>query len=65
MKLKTKKMINPKTIKTARGYRLKPETHALISKIQALMKSDQDRAISAACTLLHDELKKNITLIIK
>lgn len=46
--------------KRTRGYRLKPSTHALIVKIQKLLKSDQDAAIASACTMLHTELKKNI-----
>jgi hypothetical protein len=44
--------------KKTRGYRLKPETHSMIVKIQNLLGSDQDEAIAAACTLLYAELQK-------
>ncbi|GEM_PF-1261336 len=48
-----------KTGKRTRGYRLKPSTHAMIVKIQKLMKSDQDEAIASACSMFYAELKKN------
>lgn len=57
MKAKTK-VKNVKTQKRTRGYRLKPETHSMIVKIQNLLGSDQDEAIAAACTMLYAELKK-------
>jgi hypothetical protein len=48
--------------KRTRGYRLKPATHALIVKIQKLLKSDQDAAIGGACIMFFAELKKNIPI---
>jgi len=38
-----------KQIKTARGYRVYPNTQKLIVKIQKLLKSDADKAIASAC----------------
>ncbi len=42
--------------KNTRGYRLKPETHDLIVKIQNMLGSDQDKVISAACGMLYSQL---------
>jgi hypothetical protein len=61
MKEKIEAQVKGKSGKRTRGYRLKPSTHDLIIKIQELMKSDQDEAIAAACTMLHAELEKNIS----
>jgi hypothetical protein len=61
MKAKAETQVKSKSEKRTRGYRLKPSTHALIIRIQELMKSDQDEAIAAACTMLHAELEKNIS----
>ena len=61
MKAETETQVKGKSGKRTRGYRLKPSTHALIIRIQELMKSDQDEAIATACTMLHAELEKNIT----
>lgn len=36
-------------MKTAKGYRLLPETHSLIRKVQAILKGDMDNAINTAC----------------
>jgi hypothetical protein len=57
MKAKNKQK-SVKMQKRTRGYRLKPETHTLIVKIQNLLGSDQDEAIAAACTLLYAELQQ-------
>jgi inorganic triphosphatase YgiF len=35
--------------KIARGYRLYPKTLKMIEKIQKMLQSDSDRAISTAC----------------
>jgi hypothetical protein len=59
MKPKVKKMTNKKTCKRTRGYRLKPETHQLIVKIQRILKSDQDMAIAGACSMYYAELSKS------
>jgi hypothetical protein len=56
MKSKAKKMLNRKSNKKTRGYRLKPETHKLIGKIQELLNSDQDEA--TACRTFYLELQK-------
>jgi hypothetical protein len=60
MVTKAKKKLNSKSNKKTRGYRLKPETHKLISKIQKMLNSDQDEAIASACNLFYTELIKNI-----
>ena len=60
MNSKAKKMSNNKSNKKTRGYRLKPETHKLISKIQKMLNSDQDEAIAGACYMYYAELKKNV-----
>ncbi len=39
-----------KTKKISKGYRLKPETHRLIDKIQRMIKSDYDQTLSVLCT---------------
>ncbi len=57
---KKKGKITGKSKKKTRGYRLKPETHKLIGKIQKILKSDQDEAIAGACNLFYTELIKNI-----
>jgi hypothetical protein len=59
MKPKAKKMTNQISNKRTRGYRLKPETHRLIVKIQKMLKSDQDMAIAGACSMFYAELQKN------
>jgi hypothetical protein len=48
-----------KVSKRTRGYRLKPETHMMIVKIQNLLGSDQDEVIASACTMLYNDLKNN------
>ena len=59
IKLKKNNKSNPASKisgKNTRGYRLKPETHDLIVKIQNMLGSDQDKAIAAACGMLITEL---------
>lgn len=46
----------PKSVKKAKGYRLKPATHKLIDKLQVMLNADQDKVISDACKLLYKEL---------
>lgn len=41
-------MGNKKNITIAKGYRLKPETHKLIKKIQKKLKGSQETVISEA-----------------
>lgn len=53
----TGKQGKPKEQKKTRGYRLKPSTHEVISKIQKLMMCDQDKAISEACNKFYNEIK--------
>lgn len=57
MRTKSPKMINSKENKIARGYRLKPETHMMIVKIQNILGSDQDEVIASACTMFYNDLK--------
>jgi len=64
-KLKDKietKPVSKRSGKNTRGYRLKPETHMMIVKIQNLLGSDQDEVIASACTKLYNELKKGSTV---
>jgi hypothetical protein len=55
----------PKSIKIAKGYRLKPATHKLIDKLQIILNADQDKVISDACKLLYKELRINSNKIQK
>ncbi len=52
-----------KVPKISKGYRLKPETHKLISILQARLKTDADSVISAACRKLHKEIKNNFNIL--
>jgi hypothetical protein len=56
MKSKIVKMTSEKANKIARGYRLKPETHQLIVRIQKILKTDQDTVISGACNMYFELL---------
>jgi hypothetical protein len=38
-----------KNRKISKGYRLKPETHKMISKIQKLLKTDYDDTLTLLC----------------
>lgn len=38
-----------KAKKISKGYRLKPETHRLIDKIQRMIKSDYDQTLALLC----------------
>lgn len=51
-------IIKKKVKKTAKGYRLKPNTHLLIKEIQSILQVDQDAVISKACRMLYKEMKK-------
>lgn len=47
-----------KRIKTVpRGYRLKPETHKLIARIQKLMNAKADEVINTACKKHYENIK--------
>jgi len=48
-----------KQTKIARGYRLYPKTQNQIAKIQKMLKSDSDTAISTACKIFLKEFKEN------
>ncbi len=37
--------------KTAKGYRLKPETHNLIKSLQELTRNDADEVLNASCMM--------------
>lgn len=48
------------TAKTSsKGYRLKPETHSLIKKMQGMMNASQEQVISKA---LKYYIRKNVSL---
>lgn len=48
-----------KRVKTVpRGYRLKPETHKLIAKIQKLMNASADEVINAVCKIHYEKIKE-------
>ena len=42
--------------KISKGYRLKPETHILVNKIQEIINGDQDEAIANACRMYYNEI---------
>ena len=42
--------------KVSKGYRLKPETHNLVYKIQEVINGDQDEAIANACRMYYNKL---------
>lgn len=46
--------------KNTRGYRLKPETHNMIVKIQKLLGTDQDEVIASACKMLYRSIKLKV-----
>ncbi len=51
-------MVRIKRVKTVpRGYRLKPETHKLIARIQKLMNASAEEVINEACRKHYEELK--------
>ena len=43
------KTYRKKITKVSKGYRLKPETHKLVNKIQKSINGDRDEAVMAAC----------------
>ncbi|MBS1513794.1 MAG: hypothetical protein JSS63_02105 [Bacteroidetes bacterium] len=51
-----------KEIKVPRGYRLFPRTQKLILKIQKILNSDADKAISSACENYLNEFAKTKNL---
>ncbi|MBN8584394.1 MAG: hypothetical protein J0M37_04805 [Ignavibacteria bacterium] len=44
--------------KISKGYRLRPETHKMITKVQKILKTDYDDTLTALCAYF---LKKNNT----
>lgn len=53
MRLKSNKKIS-------KGYRLKPETHKLISKVHKILKTDYDDTLNLLCTeFLKNRKSKN------
>lgn len=66
------KTYRKKINKISKGYRLKPETHKLVYKIQRSINGDQDEAIMAACMaffnslqIQNQEINKSANTIIK
>lgn len=51
-----------KSNKIPRGYRLRPSTHKLISKLQLILKYDQDEVISRAVRLYFTEVNTEMKL---
>ena len=47
-----------KTNTVPKGYRLRPETHRLIEKVQYELRCSKDKVISEAVKLYHKEVKK-------
>ncbi len=47
-----------KSVKKAKGYRLKPSTHRLITKLSQLLEADQDEVISKACRKYYRDIRK-------
>ena len=56
------KLFMKKEIKVPRGYRLFPRTQKLILKIQKILNSDADKAISSACENYLNEFAKTKNL---
>jgi len=51
------KTFRKKINKISKGYRLKPETHKLVHRIQRTINGDQDEAITAACLAYFNALQ--------
>ncbi len=47
--------------KISKGYRLKPETHNLVYKIQEIINGDQDEAIANACRMYYNKISSRQT----
>jgi len=47
---------NSRTEAIAKGYRLKPETHKLVEKLQKKINGTKDDAINRACRMFYDEI---------
>jgi hypothetical protein len=50
------KSYRKKINKVSKGYRLKPETHKLVNKIQKSINGDRDEAVAAACAAYFNNL---------
>ena len=50
------KTYRKKITKISKGYRLKPETHKLVNKIQKSINGDRDEAVAAACVAYFSSL---------
>jgi hypothetical protein len=48
--------------KTAKGYRLKPETHEIINELRHAVEGDLDFGLRAACRKLLNEIRINKTI---
>lgn len=42
----------------AKGYRLQPETHKLVAKLQKEIKGTKNDVISRACGMLNEEIRR-------
>lgn len=48
-----------KSKKISKGYRLKPETHQLIKRLQILLDTSSDSVIYKACSEFYIKIKSN------
>ncbi len=58
-KMRNSESGNREMRKVAKGYRLKPETHKMIRKIQNYVRGDLDYAINSACRKFLKEIKQD------
>ncbi|MBK8550235.1 MAG: hypothetical protein IPL53_03920 [Ignavibacteria bacterium] len=49
--------IKKKIKKTAKGYRLRPETHSLINELRFILQTDHDTVITKACRMFYKEIQ--------
>jgi len=50
-----------KTVKISKGYRLRPETHELINRIQKILDTSSDSVINIACRDYYNKIKSERT----
>ena len=60
--MRTENKVRTENKKTAKGYRLKPETHELINEAKQAARGDIDFAINAACRKFLEEIRTTKTI---
>jgi hypothetical protein len=50
---------NNRTEAVAKGYRLKPETHELVNKLQKQIRATKDEIISRACKMYYNSVVRS------